>query len=492
MRHPVAAVRQSAVVLAVVAAAAGAHGIALAAQRAINLDGSQSSLVPASPQQVALDLTVYWTASAALVATYTALLLLAMRGRIRGLGRVVVLAAPILLQVVLVTQRPWLSTDVLSYIAQGFVGIGTGVGNAYTNVPRDVLGTVVGDQLTAIGWRPQTILSPYGPLWTAFEIGAMSVTRDIGVAVVLMKLPVLVASLGSAALIWRILGLVRPRLRLVGTVAFLWSPVVITELAGEGHIDGLMTFFVLLGLYATLRARPTSAALSGTLAAVTKYMPVILAPAQLVYIWRTSDRPDIGRRLVIAGLLALGFLVVLFAPFWVGLRTLEGLRVMGQPGPWPTVTGFLFRYFERAHPGIDGGTVAAMLVTVGFALYLLRQAFGVRDARRLLAASARTALAFVLVASPVFYPWYAVLPIALVALVPEASYLVVILALTVTSRIVAPLVDLRPAYEPIPGAAYSLTSIGLFACIAVAIALGVRAVWAWASAEVEESPATVF
>jgi hypothetical protein len=251
-----------------------------------------------------------------------------------------------------------------------------------------------------------------------------------------------------------------------------------------------MVVLALLGLYATLRTRLASAAVAGTLAALTKYLSLMLLPAQLVFLWRTAANPTLlRRRLGFAALVAAGLVVALFAPFWAGLRTLEGLRVMGQPGPWPTVTGLIYRYVERSWPALDGGTVATLLVTGGFLAYLLHAALGVRDARSLLSASARTALAFALVASPVFYPWYAVLPIALVALVPEASYLAVMLALTVASRVVAPLVDLRPAYEPIPAAAYTLTSVGLFVCIALAIALAVRALWAWAAADGEESPA---
>ena len=59
----------------------------------------------------------------------------------------------------------------------------------------------------------------------------MTMTRDVSLAVLLMKLPALLGALGSAALIWRILGMVRPRLRLLGTIAFVWNPVVIAELA---------------------------------------------------------------------------------------------------------------------------------------------------------------------------------------------------------------------------------------------------------------------
>ena len=475
--------------MALVVLALIAHGVALWSQQAINLDGSRSSLAPAAPQRVALELTIYYASSAALVAAYAALLLLVIRGRVRGAARTAVLLAPVMLQLALLLPRPWLSTDVLSYVAQGFLGNTIVGGNPYVNVPRDVLGTFVGDQLTGLGWRPQTILSPYGPLWTAYETLVRWMSQNVGAAVLLMKAAPVAASLGSAALISRILGRERPRLQLLGTVAFLWNPVVITELAAEGHVDGVMVFLVLLGVDASLRAQPVRSVLAGGLATMTKYLPLMLLPAQLVHLWRTRRPTDVRRRLLMAAALTSGLIVALFAPFWVGLRTLEGLRVMGQPGPWPTVTGFLYRYLERAYPWVDGGTVATIVVSGGFALYVLRLALGVRSGQTLLVALARTALAFVLVASPVFYPWYAVLPIALVALVPEASHLTLILVLTATSRLVAPLVDLRPAYEPIQSAAYTLTSLGLFLCIGLAIAFGLRAVWAWAASGHGESAA---
>jgi alpha-1,6-mannosyltransferase len=402
---------------------------------------------------------------------------------------------PIVVQIVLVTQRPWLSTDVLSYAAQGFLGAVTGLGSAYTDAPRDVLGSPLGEQLTAIGWRPQAIVSPYGPVWTAVEVGVLSFTRDVTVATVLLKLPALLASLGCAGLIWTILGRVRPRLRLVGTVAFLWSPVVITELAGEGHIDGLMTLLALLGVAATLRGRTATTAVAGTLAALTKYVPLILLPAQLAYLARSPRPPSRARLLVGAGT-AVAVAALVFAPFWTGPQTLEGLRIMGQPGPWPTVTGLVFRSIDRTWPGVDAGAVATILVSGVFLVAVLRIAASVRDDRTFLKALASTSLIFVLAASPVFYPWYAVLPIALVALVPEWPLLAVIVGLTATSRLVAPLVDLRPAFDPIPTAAYTVTLAGLTACIAIGVGLWLRSVWAWAAAgdeaagaQSEESPA---
>jgi hypothetical protein len=59
-----------------------------------------------------------------------------------------------------------------------------------------------------------------------------------------------------------------------------------------------------------------------------------------------------------------------------------------------------------------------------------------RTMRDLVRACAAITLTFVLLAAPVYWPWYVVMPIALLALAGDASLVIV---LTATSRIVAPL-----------------------------------------------------
>src|ERR671934_246259 len=58
----------------------------------------------------------------------------------------------------------------------------------------------------------------------------------------LSRLVVVAASLGSALLIWKILGDVRPGHQFVGTLAYLWNPLIVVEVATEGHNDSLVVF----------------------------------------------------------------------------------------------------------------------------------------------------------------------------------------------------------------------------------------------------------
>ena len=66
------------------------------------------------------------------------------------------------------------------------------------------------------------------------ELGIGRLTLNIRIAMFLMKSLMVVASFVSAWAIWAILGRVRPGDQLIGTVLYLWNPLVIIEFAGEG------------------------------------------------------------------------------------------------------------------------------------------------------------------------------------------------------------------------------------------------------------------
>ena len=243
---------------------------------------------------------------------------------------------------------------------------------------------------------PAPIPSPYGPLWTDVEGIVMGITTRVPLAILVFKAIATLASLGSIWLVWRILGRVTPDRQLLGTVLFAWNPVIIVELAGEGHNDALMLFFALAGLYATVRLRPAASLVATTLGTLTKVVPALILPPQLVYLWRSRRQdPTIVTGLVIGGLASLAIAVILFVPVWVGPQTFEGLRVSSEPGPWPTVSGALYRFIERTRPDVDAGLIVRVIVQGLFVLFVVAQSLRVRTARDVLHASAWIAVAYV-------------------------------------------------------------------------------------------------
>ncbi len=287
---------------------------------------------PASWLRLLGQCAAYYGATIAIFALYIRLLTLCRRGHLRDLRAcAVALLFPALFNLGLLLGQPYLSIDLFSYIAYGSLGSAPG-GNPYIEPVSSVGFSPLGAHLVMSGWRPLDVvpLTPYGPLWVRLETAILRITSDVPTDVLLSKGLAVAASLGSAALIWAILGRVRPADQLLGTLLYLWNPVVIVEFAAEGHNDALVILCVLAAIFLTVAARPALALVMLLLAVLTKYVPLILLPAQAVYFWSAwRTRPERAR---LASLLLLGLLgglmlaVVLYRPFWVGMATFQGVR----------------------------------------------------------------------------------------------------------------------------------------------------------------------
>ncbi len=79
------------------------------------------------------------------------------------------------------------------------------------------------------------------------------------------------------------------------------------------------------------------------------------------------------------------------------------------------------------------------LLDGAFAIFALFTGWRVRDAEGLLRLCAGIALVYVLLASPVYWPWYAILPLALLALLPYGPFIRIALVLSFGARLGAPL-----------------------------------------------------
>jgi hypothetical protein len=99
--------------------------------------------------------------------------------------------------------------------------------------------------------------------------------------------------------------------------------------------------------------------------------------------------------------------------------------------------------------------VVTAVAACALVVYVATRAINVRDEQTLLRAAAGTSVAYVLLASPSYWPWYAVLPVALLALVPGRRSLILLVAMSLGSRLAAPL-DVLYVSEAIGRFAYLL------------------------------------
>jgi alpha-1,6-mannosyltransferase len=388
------------------------------------------------PLQIALCVT----ATIGLFALYGGLLVACRSGGLQTRSaRTLAIGFPVLFNLLWLLVPPGLSIDLLSYISHGHIW-SVQHANPYVVPSAAVAHTAIAPELVSYGWRPVHPVSPYGPAWTYLEGGVAALFQGVRIQLVMLKLIVIMFSLGSAALIWLILGWVRPEHRLLGTLAYLWNPVIVVELAGEGHNDAVMVFFVLLALALTVRRRAVSGIAAMTLGVLTKYLPLLLMPLQGAYLWRMSDGArNFTAKVVAGGTAALGLAMILFGPFWVGVRTLDGIWMSGQGGNTGSTPTVLTGLLSLVIPPEVAKPLVFLLVAAGFVAYLGRQAASVTDARSLLLACAGVSTAYLLLVSPTYWPWYAVLPVALLALTPEGLPVQLLVAVSLGSRLVAPL-----------------------------------------------------
>lgn len=338
---------------------------------------------------------------------------------------------PLAIQLMWLVPLPTLSIDAYSYVVDAAT-IDAG-GNPYARPVRDAAQTPLGRELRRYRWRPVHGTSPYGPAW----MNALRVVAPLSgtpvAAVRAIKTLAMIAVVVSGLILC---ALAPPGGRLVVLTAFWWNPAVIVEAAGEGHNDALMIVGVLAAVWALQRRWPVIAAVSLTVAILTKYVPVLFCLPCAAYAWRARL---INRRVVLVAAAVSGAVaVILFLPFWIGARTFDAVRRVGYPDVIASSTGALLYVLPQSLIVIRLLRVSAVLAT---GLLVVRGAIkSMRQPGALLHVCADLALLYVVVSSPLFWAWYMLLPIALIAATGNLPLLCVV---TVASRLVAPLDQLR-------------------------------------------------
>ncbi len=157
------------------------------------------------------------------------------------------------------------------------------------------------------------LIVPYGPVWTYAAILCSYVAGgDIVRQLLGFRLMLLGFGLANLALLWALLGRLRPHQRLAGLVFYAWSPIV--ALKGQEHSDTLTVFLLLLSLWLLTAGRDLPAVAVLTLSVLCKFITGPLLLVELLALWR---RRSAYAALAAAGLAAL-IAVLAFLPVWTG------------------------------------------------------------------------------------------------------------------------------------------------------------------------------
>ncbi len=325
-----------------------------------------------------------------------------------------VVALAVVLALLFLWVYPVNATDVYRYFIRGRVSSvyqANPFAVAPAQFPEDPYLPLAGE------WASHT--SPYGPVW---ELLAGLITRlfpqKLLLGLLAFKMVGALAFVGSGLLLWGILDKFPLGERLGRTLLWLWNPALLLIFVADGHNDGLMLFWLLLGVWLWHRGRVTLAWLVLPLAPLTKLIGLLALPFIFLGFWHTLNparpfalSPARGRLffLALSSSLLLGFLA--FLPFGSPLDLAVRLVQESRDGAGfsPLVLLYFGERFLGLSPSLSGlanaGTGVFGLLGVGLLVGAVRGRVAYRGISDIFAGYMAQALSFRIWYAAWFFPW---------------------------------------------------------------------------------------
>jgi alpha-1,6-mannosyltransferase len=331
----------------------------------------------------------------------------------RGKGHLaLIFGAGFLFCAELVWAYPATAVDVFGYVAHGRLLALHSV-NPFVVAPAEFAGDPIMPYL-AFPTEP----SQYGPIWVLLGGALATLSQgDLLTEVLLYKAVAALAHIAGAVLIFQIalrLGAHRDRAR-ASAYLYLWNPLLLWEMVGNAHNDGVMMLFGLAGAWLFVMGADLLVLPAFVAGALVKVPVVLIAPLLFIGVLRRSPA-----RAVEGALLALALAAVIYRPFWEGLDTLTALR---RTDLLTASLGSVLRLSLMPGLGLSEATEIARWVSLGGfgavalgALWLARRAQSSEDLLRL---AYFTLLGGLLLATTWFQAWYVVWPFAIGAALAE-------------------------------------------------------------------------
>ena len=326
------------------------------------------------------------------------------------------------------------SRDVYSYAYYGKIAA-TYHANPYVatpaDLPHDALAAFVGPK-----WFDTPAV--YGPLWTQLSGLVVRAVDEVASLVVVFRLVAIAASLGTIAVVSRLVRRARPEREAFAIAVLGVNPVVLFQSVASGHNDLVVALSVAAAAALVFARRELLATAVLTIGALVKLSAAIPLALFVVAVVAYRSRGARARALAAHGAVIGGLAMLAAAPF-LNLRdpTLGMLELAGHEG-WLAPS----RFFRRLLDAVSGD-VLGVVPRFAFAALILVTLFAVaRELVRrapatpsLLGASWAWGLLCLMLLGPVLLPWYVVwaLPLAwLLPSVPRAVLIGTSAALTVS------------------------------------------------------------
>jgi hypothetical protein len=192
---------------------------------------------------------------------------------------------------------------------------------------------------------------------------------------------------------------------MTGVVLYAWNPLVITMIAGSGHIDALAATAIAATIYFLVRKRPKIAGVTLALAVAGKLAPVVLLPLMIKRLrWR-------GTAIFLVALLGI------YLPFSGAASVLRNLGVYVYQ--WQFNSGWFHTLnwllsFVVSDPSYVARVMSGFIILAVTLWLALHNRQGILEQ---FLSSAATTLGVFLILNPTIMPWYVIwlLPLAVIA-----------------------------------------------------------------------------
>lgn len=239
-----------------------------------------------TPREHILQLFSLWTF---LFAAFTGILYLVRTGK----HIQTVIAGAFIIRLTLLFMTPNLSPDYIRFIWDGQL-ISHGI-NPFSHLPPGVypahtesipLADTLFSQLNALQRSNYTCYPPFNQAF--FYMAALLFPGNLTGNIIVLRLFIILADLGTVLTGIKILKLTKKPVKHI--LFYAINPLVILELTGNLHFEGIMIFFLTLALYFMLKSRYGRAAIALSLSISVKLIPLIFIP---VFIKKTGLKKGI-------------------------------------------------------------------------------------------------------------------------------------------------------------------------------------------------------
>jgi hypothetical protein len=226
----------------------------------------------------------------------------------------IILTFALLPRLLLLPMKPTLSDDMFRYVWDGRIQNNGLSPYAYPPDAKEVAQFRVGDTAQSrFGFAvwPQINRKPYVTVYPpAAQMSYAAIWRVVGDSVTGFKAAFVLAELVGVWLLYHLLrALSLPPQRLL---IYLWSPLLIYEVAHAGHVDGLMLPLLILVFWARVKERYGLMGAALGAAVLVKLFPLILLPALLPPLWgrdwKSRLRPFAKTVISFSGIILSGYL----------------------------------------------------------------------------------------------------------------------------------------------------------------------------------------